>query len=76
MMIGTLAITGVGIPLTHYRFCRLPVEGRDHRKRLWARGNGFAFWALVIAALLHQLLFLAADVHDLLRQAARRPSHA
>jgi NADH-quinone oxidoreductase subunit L len=34
MLIGTLAITGVGIPLTYYRLCRVPVEGRGHRKRL------------------------------------------
>ena len=34
MMIGTLAITGVGIPLTHYRLCRVPVERRGDRKRL------------------------------------------
>jgi NADH-quinone oxidoreductase subunit L len=32
---------------------------------------GFAFWLLVIAALLTELLFLAADFHDLPRQAAR-----
>jgi NADH-quinone oxidoreductase subunit L len=78
MMIGTLAITGVGIPLTGWiGFAGFAVEGRDHRKRLAARHRlgGYAFWLLVIAALLHQLLFLAADVPDLLWRAARRQAH-
>ena len=32
-----------------YRLCRVPVEGRGHRKRL-ASGRSYAFWLLVIAA--------------------------
>ena len=53
MMIGTLAITGVGIPLTGWiRFRRVRLKGCDHRRGLCG-GHWFAFWALVIAALIH-----------------------
>ena len=52
MMIGTLAITGVGIPLTHYRLCGLPCPRmQSSRAPLRARQGGYAFWMLVIAAL-------------------------
>lgn len=71
MMIGTFAITGVGIPLTHLA-CRFPVQGRDHRKRLC--GQRLCLLAAGHRGLFHQLLQLAADLPDLLRQAARRPS--
>ena len=73
MMIGTLAITGVGIPLTHYRVCRLPVQGRRDRKRLCGRVQ-LCLYPAGRGGLHDQFLFVAADVHDLLRQAARRPS--
>jgi NADH-quinone oxidoreductase subunit L len=76
MMIGTLAITGVGIPLTGMdRLCGLPVEGRGHRKRLCRGGVGLCLLAAGDRGALHQLLFLAADVPDLLRRAARQQAH-
>ena len=37
---------------------------------------GFAFVLLVVAALLHQLLLLAPDLHDLPRRAARRATRS
>ncbi len=55
MLIGTLAITGVGIPLTAYRLRRLPVEGRDHRERLGRaerRGAATPSVLLVLSALM------------------------
>ena len=39
MLIGTLAITGVGIPLTTIGLRRLRVEGCDHRKRIRVRAR-------------------------------------
>ena len=74
MVIGTLAITGVGIPLTTDRLRRLPVEGRHHRERSGPADPGYGFWMLVIAAAFTSLLLVAADLHDLLRRAAGRPS--
>ncbi|MEZ5734020.1 MAG: NADH-quinone oxidoreductase subunit L [Paracoccaceae bacterium] len=50
MMIGTLAITGVGIPLTHFGFAGF-LSKDAIIESAYASGNGFAFWALVIAAL-------------------------
>ena len=50
MMIGTLAITGVGIPLTYYGFAGF-LSKDAIIESAWASGNGFAFWALVVAAL-------------------------
>ncbi|PPB81808.1 NADH dehydrogenase subunit L [Albidovulum inexpectatum] len=50
MMIGTLAITGVGIPLTHFGFAGF-LSKDAIIESAFASGNGFAFWALVIAAL-------------------------
>ncbi|NDV01672.1 NADH-quinone oxidoreductase subunit L [Pseudoroseicyclus tamaricis] len=50
MLIGTLAITGVGIPLTYIGFAGF-LSKDAIIESAWASGNGFAFWALVIAAL-------------------------
>ena len=48
MMIGTLAITGVGIPLTHFGFAGF--LSKDAVIESAFGGNQFAFWALVVAA--------------------------
>jgi NADH-quinone oxidoreductase subunit L len=73
MIIGTIALTGVGIPGTligtagffskdmHHRVCLRGAQLR-RRNRLWAAGDRGA---------VYQLLFLAPDLHDLPRQAAR-----
>ena len=50
MMIGTLAITGVGIPLTSIGFAGF-LSKDAIIESAWGTGNGFAFWALVVAAL-------------------------
>ena len=50
MMIGTLAITGVGIPLTAYRLRRLPVRRMRSSKAPLPAGTAYAFWLLVVAA--------------------------
>ncbi len=80
MMIGTLAITGVGIPRSRRcadRLRRVPQQGCDHRERLCRRNrmSTFAFWDAGDRGAVHQLLLLAADVHDLLRRGARRQAH-
>ena len=49
MLIGTLAITGVGIPLTQIGFAGF-LSKDAVIESAWAGGTGFAFWALVIAA--------------------------
>ena len=55
MMIGTLAITGVGIPLLYIGF---PVGFAGFVSKdaiiesAYAAGNGYAFWMLVVAALM------------------------
>ena len=55
MMIGTLAITGVGIPLLYIGF---PVGFAGFVSKdaiiesAYASGNGYAFWMLVVAALM------------------------
>jgi len=55
MMIGTLAITGVGIPLS-YDLVGLPIGFAGFASKdaivesAFAAGSGFGFWALVIAA--------------------------
>ena len=49
MMIGTLAITGVGIPLTHYGFAGF-LSKDAIVESAYASGSGYAFWMLVIAA--------------------------
>jgi NADH-quinone oxidoreductase subunit L len=48
MMIGTLAITGVGIPLTHYGFAGF-LSKDAVIESAWV-GSGYAFWLLVAAA--------------------------
>jgi NADH-quinone oxidoreductase subunit L len=49
MLIGTLAITGVGIPLTYIGFAGF-LSKDAIVETAWASGSEFAFWALVIAA--------------------------
>ncbi|RYH12346.1 NADH-quinone oxidoreductase subunit L [Tropicimonas sp. IMCC6043] len=54
MMVGTLAITGVGIPLTGIGFAGF-LSKDAIIESAWAGGTtaaGFAFWSLVIAALM------------------------
>ncbi|MDR5651290.1 NADH-quinone oxidoreductase subunit L [Ruixingdingia sedimenti] len=48
MMIGTLAITGVGIPLTHFGFAGF--LSKDAVIESAYVGSSYAFWLLVIAA--------------------------
>jgi NADH-quinone oxidoreductase subunit L len=48
MLIGTLAITGVGIPLTHYGFAGF--LSKDAVIESAYVGSSYAFWLLVIAA--------------------------
>ncbi|WP_430463936.1 NADH-quinone oxidoreductase subunit L [Tabrizicola sp.] len=48
MMIGTLAITGVGIPLTYYGFAGF--LSKDAVIEVAYVGSSFAFWLLVVAA--------------------------
>ncbi len=48
MMIGTFAITGVGIPLTHLGFAGF--LSKDAIIESAYAGSGYAFWLLVIAA--------------------------
>ncbi|MGP3723259.1 NADH-quinone oxidoreductase subunit L [Cereibacter sphaeroides] len=48
MMIGTLAITGVGIPLTHIGFAGF-LSKDAIIESAWV-GSGYAFWLLVVAA--------------------------
>jgi NADH-quinone oxidoreductase subunit L len=50
MMIGTLAITGVGIPFTHLGFAGFFSKDAIIESA-YASGIGYAFWMLVIAAL-------------------------
>ncbi len=49
MMIGTLAITGVGIPLTHIGFAGF-LSKDAVIESAWGGGATYAFWLLVIAA--------------------------
>ena len=49
MMIGTLAITGVGIPLTHYGFAGF-LSKDAIIESAWGGGSMYGFWLLVIAA--------------------------
>ncbi len=49
MLIGTLAITGVGIPLTQFGFAGF-LSKDAVIESAFASGNGFAFWSLVVAA--------------------------
>ena len=73
MMIGSLSLTGVGIPFTPIGFCGLHLQGRDHRGRLCIASLRRGLCVLVRGdrRRLHRLLFLAPHVHDLLRPARR-----
>ena len=51
MMIGTLAITGVGIPLTHYGFAWFLSKDAIIESAYAASVGGYSFWMLVISAL-------------------------
>ena len=51
MMIGTLAITGVGIPLTHYGFAGFLSMDAVVESAYAGTMGGYAFWMLVIAAM-------------------------
>ncbi|SFR42229.1 NADH dehydrogenase subunit L [Yoonia tamlensis] len=50
MMIGTLAITGVGIPLTHIGFAGFLSKDAVIESAYAGTAGGYAFWMLVIAA--------------------------
>jgi len=52
MLIGTLAITGVGLPLTHYGFAGFVSKDAIIESTFAATsgGSGMAFWLLVISA--------------------------
>jgi len=49
LLVGTLAITGVGIPLTTIGFAGF-LSKDAIIESAFATGNGFAFWSLVVAA--------------------------
>ena len=49
MMVGTLAITGVGIPLTHYGFAGF-LSKDAIIESAYAGGSSYGFWLLVTAA--------------------------
>jgi NADH-quinone oxidoreductase subunit L len=51
MMIGTLAITGVGIPLTHIGFAGFLSKDAVIESAFAGTAGGYGFWMLVIAAL-------------------------
>ncbi len=51
MLIGTLAITGVGIPLTHIGFAGFLSKDAVIESAFAGTNGGYAFWMLVIAAL-------------------------
>ncbi|MBV7379122.1 NADH-quinone oxidoreductase subunit L [Maritimibacter dapengensis] len=51
MLIGTLAITGVGIPLTHIGFAGFLSKDAIIESAFAGTAGGVAFWALVIAAM-------------------------
>ncbi|MHA6325615.1 NADH-quinone oxidoreductase subunit L [Roseivivax sp. CAU 1753] len=51
MMIGTLAITGVGIPLTHIGFAGFLSKDAVIESAYAGTQGGYAFWMLVVAAL-------------------------
>ena len=73
MMIGTLAITGVGIPLTHIGFAGF--LSKDAIIEAQGDGSMYGFWLLVIAAAMTsfyswRLIFLTFG------QAAQQQAHA
>jgi NADH-quinone oxidoreductase subunit L len=51
MMVGTFAITGVGIPLTHFGFAGFLSKDAIIESAYAGTAGGYAFWMLVIAAL-------------------------
>ena len=51
MMIGTLAITGVGIPFTHYGFAGFLSKDAIIESAYAASLGGYSFWMLVLSAL-------------------------
>ena len=51
MIIGTLAITGVGIPFTHYGFAGFLSKDAVIESAYAGTTGGYAFWMLLIAAL-------------------------
>ncbi|MCP4822090.1 MAG: NADH-quinone oxidoreductase subunit L, partial [Shimia sp.] len=51
MMIGTLAITGVGIPLTHFGFAGFLSKDAIIESAWAGTMGGYGFWMLVVAAL-------------------------
>lgn len=51
MLVGTLAITGVGIPLTHYGFAGFLSKDAVIESAYAGSFGGYAFWMLVVAAL-------------------------
>jgi len=51
MMIGTLAITGVGIPLTYYGFAGFLSKDAVIESAWAGTGGGYAFWMLLFAAM-------------------------
>ena len=51
MLIGTLAITGVGLPLTHFGFAGFLSKDAVIESAYAGTAGGYAFWMLVIAAL-------------------------
>ena len=69
MIIGTIALTGVGIPGTDNWHRRVLFQGCDYRKPLC--GAKFLGWLCIRhdcgCRTLYQLLFLAVDLHDLPR---------
>jgi NADH-quinone oxidoreductase subunit L len=52
MMVGTLAITGVGIPLTHIGFAGFLSKDAIIESAWAGTAGGYGFWMLVIAAML------------------------
>ena len=75
MLIGTLALTGVGIPGLPIGFAGFFSKDAIIETAYAVGGNlgTFGFWTLVIAAHVHELLLVAPDPPDLPRQ---RRAHA
>ena len=73
MMIGSLALTGVGIPFTSIGFAGFVskdpiIEAAFASHRF---GATYAFWCVDHRGGTDRVLYLAPDVHDLLRPARR-----
>ena len=75
MMIGTLAITGVGIPLTHIGFAGFLSKDAIIESAWGGEGAAatYGFWPARARRGDDLVLFLAADLHDVLRRGARKP---